>query len=151
MNSVIGFATGKRCVRQAAAIVLLAAIPALGAALWHPHKPEWTRSDADTPEISWDRASALKSEVLWGDARTAENYRQGHIDKALSLDEARWEESLPAVIAAWQPGVAIVVYCDGADCGMRRSVERRLKRELGVSDVYVLKGGWRAWPKTTNR
>jgi len=39
------------------------------------------------------------------------------------------------------------VYCDGADCGTSRAVARRLKRELGVSEVYVLKGGWRAWPK----
>ena len=149
MNTTIGIATGKRWVRQAAALMLLAAIPALAAALWHPHKPEWTRSAGDTPEISWDQASALKSEVLWIDARKEENYRQGHIDKALSLDEARWEDSLPAVIAAWQPGAAIVVYCDGADCGTSRSVARRLKRELGVPEVYVLKGGWRAWPKTT--
>ena len=151
MNTTFGIAEGKRCVWQAAAFVLLAAMPALAAALWHPHKPEWTRSAGDTPEISWDRASTLKSEVLWIDARKAENYRQGHIDAAISLDEARWEDSLPGVIAAWHPGATIVVYCDGADCGTSRSVARRLKRELGVSEVYVLKGGWHAWPKATSR
>ena len=149
MNNTIGIAEAKRWVRQAAAIVLLAAIPALAAALWHPHKPVWTRSVGDLPEISWDQARALKNGVLWIDARKADDFRRGHIDNALSLDEARWEDSLPAVIAAWQPGAAIVVYCDGAECGLSRSVARRLRRELGVSEVYVLKGGWRAWPKTT--
>ena len=149
MNKTIGIATGKRWVRQATAIVLLAAIPALVAALWHPHKPAWTRSTGDTQEISWDQARALKNGVLWIDARKADDFRRGHIDGALSLDEARWEDSLPAVIAAWQPGAAIVVYCDGADCGLSHSVARRLKREMGVSEVYVLKGGRRAWPKTT--
>jgi rhodanese-related sulfurtransferase len=151
MSKTIGIATGKRWMRQAAAIVLLAAIPALAATLWHPHKPEWSRSTGDTPEISWDRARALKSGVLWIDARKADDFQRGHIDNALSLDEARWEDSLPGVIAAWHPGATIVVYCDGADCGTSRSVARRLKRELGVSGVYVLKGGWREWPKTTKR
>ena len=130
-------------VRRIVVLLLIAAIPAVAVALWHPRKPSWQKWGGDLREISLKQVAS--EDAVWIDARSEAAYQRGHIPGAVSLDEARWEESLPALVAAWRPGVRLVVYCDGADCGTSRSVARRLKREFGWQEIYVLKGGWRAF------
>lgn len=86
----------------------------------------------------WDR-------VLWIDARSAPQYSRDHLEGALLLNEDRWEELLPVILEAWAPGRRIVVYCNPGRCDASHSVARRLRKELGTKDVYVLAEGWGAW------
>ena len=137
----------RRSLRQSAALLVAALVPALLAAGLHPRRPAWSLAAAAQPEVTWAQVSAWPGPVLPVDARPAAAYEQRHVPGALPLNEAQWETELPAVIQAWHPGMRVVVYCDDAGCGASQSVARRLRRELGIDQVFVLKGGWGAWLK----
>jgi rhodanese-related sulfurtransferase len=131
--------------RQAGVLLLAALVPALLAAAFHPRRPAWSRDQAMIPEVAWSTVQQWPGLRLLVDARSEVDFRRRHIPGAFPLDEARWEARLPAVIQAWQPGARVVVYCDNLGCESSQAVARRLRRELGINDVFVLKGGWSAW------
>jgi rhodanese-related sulfurtransferase len=130
---------------QAGWLLLVALVPALLTAAFHPRRPEWGRGADRVAEVSWRQVAEGQEPVLWVDARPEVAYAREHVPGALSLPEAQWEERLPAVIRAWRPGTRIVVYCDDRACDTAQSVARRLRRDLGLSEIFVLQGGWRAW------
>lgn len=130
---------------QAGWLLLVALVPALLTAAFHPRRPEWGRAGDRVTEVSWRQVAVRKEPVLWVDARPEVAFARGHVPGALSVPEELWEERLPAVVRAWQPGMRIVVYCDDRACDTSQSVARRLRRDLGVAEVFVLQGGWRAW------
>ncbi|HUL53703.1 MAG TPA: rhodanese-like domain-containing protein [Opitutaceae bacterium] len=141
-------AASPQILRQAGVLLLAAVIPAVLAAGWHPLRPAWSRDQALVPEVAWATVQDWRGQVLFVDARSADAYARRHIPGALSLRlGGGWEGLFQAVVAAWRPGARVVVYCDDKDCEASQSVARRLRRELGVGDVFVLKGGWSAWLK----
>jgi rhodanese-related sulfurtransferase len=134
-----------RAFRQAQGLLLAAVIPALLAGAFHPRRPVWSRDETMIPEVAWSTVQQWPGLRLLIDARSEEAFRQQHIPGALLLSEVEWEERLPAFIKAWQPGARVAVYCNNAGCQASQAVARRLRRELGINDVFVLKGGWGAW------
>jgi rhodanese-related sulfurtransferase len=98
-------------------------------------------------EISASDALLLSKDqhVLWIDARDRRAFDEGHIAGAVSLPEDEWENSLPALIKAWEPGFPVVVYCSGLRCDASRSVAGRLVHEFTMKNIFILKGGWDAW------
>ena len=131
--------------RQAGALLLVAVVPALYAATFHPREPAWSKDRILAPEVTWGTVQEWQRLVLLIDTRSAADFARGHIPGALSLSEGQWERQLPALINAWQPGARMVVYCANPNCGTSQSVARRLRSELGIKSVFVLKGGWGAW------
>lgn len=93
---------------------------------------------------SADLATALDSAVIV-DTRDPNDYQQGHITGALSLDVAKWEELLPGFLTAWSPERSVVVYCGGQACGLSKEVALRLLIDLPEAKVFVLKGGYPGW------
>ena len=135
----------RRSLRQSGALLVAALVPALLAAAWHPRRPAWSLAAAAAPEVTWGQVLAWAKPALLIDARPTPAYEQRHIPGALPLSEPQWEAGLPAIVRAWRPGTRVVVYCDDAGCGASQEVARRLRRELGIDEVFVLKGGWGAW------
>ncbi len=84
--------------------------------------------------------------VQWVDARARDKFDAGHIEGALLLNEDEWSKLVPAFLDAWDPDRPVVVYCDGGSCEASHAVARRLREELKIGDVHVLKGGLTAWP-----
>ena len=127
------------------AILCLALVPTIAMAWIHRggSKSAWNR--AVVAELSVGEAGAPGTIVLWVDARPEADFNRQHVPGALSLDEEHWEALLPGFMAAWRPGARVVVYCGDQQCDRSREVAERLQRELQVSQVYVLKGGWAAW------
>jgi molybdopterin/thiamine biosynthesis adenylyltransferase/rhodanese-related sulfurtransferase len=74
------------------------------------------------------------------DVREKEEYREGHLDKAISLPrgflEIRVEETVP------DKQVPIVAYCAG---GTRSLIAARTLREMGYTNVVSMTGGFQAW------
>jgi rhodanese-related sulfurtransferase len=134
-----------RARRQSAALLVAALIPALLAATLHPRRPEWSRARAGLPQVTWSEVAGWPGRVVLVDARREPAFQQRHIPGALPLNEAHWEAQLPAFLKAWQPGARVVVYCDDSGCDASEAVARRLRRELSIDQVFVLKGGWAAW------
>lgn len=141
----------RRALRQAAALLMVALVPAVGAAFFHPLRPSWGMAAAGSDQVTWAQAQRWSGRVLLVDARGTTAYHRRHIPGALSLDESRWERDLPGIIQAWRPGDRVVVYCDSEACDTSAEVARRLRREMGIDHVYVLKGGWAAWLAAQNR
>jgi rhodanese-related sulfurtransferase len=135
----------RRALRQTGALLVAALIPALLAAAFHPRRPAWSPVRAEALPVTWSQVAGWRGRVLFVDARGEGAFAQRHIPGALPLREAQWEALLPAVLKAWQPGARVVVYCDNEGCDTSQAVASRLRRELGLDTVFVLKGGWNSW------
>ena len=133
--------------RRLAILLAAAAVLALANGFLNPRAPEWTeaRGAPGKDEVVLDAALASDKKILWIDARREADYAQSHIPGALPLNEDNWDERLPAVLSAWQPGRRVVVYCGSRQCQASREVAGRLRDETGLADVLVLRGGWVSW------
>jgi 3-mercaptopyruvate sulfurtransferase SseA len=78
------------------------------------------------------------------DARSSENYEQGHIKGAYNLSPENMEEKFPEVMENIGPESLIIVYCDGENhrSGGDLSV---LLSEFGFIRVRLLFNGWSLW------
>jgi rhodanese-related sulfurtransferase len=138
-------------VRQALLLVALAFLPALAQAVYYRGKIPWDEAALGKDEVRLEDARAWGDATLWVDARPTEQFEAAHIPGAISLNEDRWGELLPQMLAAWSPDKRTVVYCSTQSCALSREVARRLRDEAGLKDVYVLHGGWEAWLKSEKK
>jgi rhodanese-related sulfurtransferase len=132
----------RTAVRQATFILLLALLPALATAVWHPRRPSW-QSD----EVTVSAARAWGDSVLWVDARPVADFTRAHIPGAVPLNEERWDEMLHGVLDQWDTTRKVVVYCSSLSCDASLDVANRLRQEENLSNVFVLEGGWESWQK----
>jgi rhodanese-related sulfurtransferase len=137
-----------RVFRQAGWLLAVALVPAVLTLALHPRRPVWSKDQTLAPMVEWSQVRQWPGLVLVLDARSTAAFDRAHIPDALPLNEAGWEEQLPAVLGGWRPGVRVVVYCDNSGCDASQAVARRLRRDLGADGVFVLKGGWSAWLET---
>ena len=128
-------------------LLLIAAVPAVLAGWLHPKRLEWSWNKPGVSEVNLDEVSRWPPPVLWIDARTDMAFEKQHMPGAVLLNEEEWEQRLPGFLEAWQPQSKVVVYCDSQACDASQAVALRLRRELNLSDIHVLKGGWAAWQK----
>jgi len=81
-------------------------------------------------------------EIVWVDARSADEFRVGHLPNSVNLREDDWTGGLDRLLPMWEPDQPIVVYCDGKGCETSRLVSIRLRQELGTETIFWLEGGW---------
>jgi rhodanese-related sulfurtransferase len=126
-------------------ILSVAALIGAGNILLNSNRPPWAADALLEGEIELADVPVARPAVLWLDARSQEDYAKGHIPEALLLNEDDWDHLLPEVLSAWRPGQWIVVYCSSQKCQASQGVAKRLRSEVGMRDVHVLKGGWETW------
>jgi rhodanese-related sulfurtransferase len=131
--------------RQIAALICLALLPAIAQALYLRNKVSWQTPVAASDMIGVRDARALGSGAMWIDARPDAEFEHEHIPGAIQLNEDRYNELLPQMLQGWSPEKKVVVYCSSEACGASREVARRLRNEAGLTNVFVLEGGWEAW------
>jgi rhodanese-related sulfurtransferase len=133
-----------RALRQAMALLALALLPALvSGALqlgWRDREP------LAPGEVRAATVREWGSKVQWVDARRRDKFNAGHLPGAILLNEDEWNKLVPAFLDAWDPDRPTVVYCDGGSCEASHAVAKRLREELKIGDVHVLKGGLTEWP-----
>ena len=85
--------------------------------------------------------------LLWVDARSRSKWQRDGMSGSIlwNLDPQEdmrvfEAEAAPRLLEA----AAVVVYCDDQDCGISHQVADRIRALDLVSEVLVLKGGWRA-------
>ena len=134
-----------RALRQLAVVLGIALLPAMvSGALqlqWHAEAP--AKKDEVTIAMvhnNWN------DHVLWVDARSRSKFEHDHIPGAVLLNEDEWNSLTSAFSDAYDPDVPVVVYCDGGSCDASHAIADRLRQEFKLQNVYVLKGGWSAWP-----
>jgi rhodanese-related sulfurtransferase len=84
-----------------------------------------------------------RADVLWIDARSEEAFLRGHVAGAILLNEDNWSQAIAEMLAQWQLGQTVIVYCGSRECRASHAVAERLRgKEYGLENVFVLKGGW---------
>jgi rhodanese-related sulfurtransferase len=135
----------KLLLRQTALLLGLALLPGIGQALYYRDKVSWQTPVAASDLVTVAQARAWGGTAIWVDARPQEEFEREHVPNAVLLNEDRWNELLPQMLATWAPDKRVVVYCSSQSCGASREVARRLREEAGLKNVFVLGGGWEAW------
>ncbi len=132
-----------RTARQLALVLALALVPALvSGGLQLGLKKEEPLAPG---EVRLATAREWGDRVQWVDARTRAKYERTHIPGALLLNEDEWDALVGPFLDAWDADKTLVVYCDGGSCEASEKVAERIRNELKIGGVYVLKGGWAAW------
>lgn len=142
--------------RQAVWIVLLAAlighivneIRSDGIELFVDRSPE-ARLQGEWGEIrviGVEEAGRLHSskKAVFIDARSPEDYHQGHILNAHNLPWESFDQHVDGIIAGTPMEETIVVYCDGEECSLSEHVAKELFFR-GYDHVRVLLNGWSRW------
>lgn len=115
--------------------------------LVHPRAPAlYQQSERVENEATVEEVRQMGSAVVWIDARSEQDFEKGHVEGALLLNQEQWAELLwkhKDVIEGIE-GTPVVVYCDGERCRRSSEVAERLRAEMGLDPVFVLKGDWRA-------
>jgi molybdopterin/thiamine biosynthesis adenylyltransferase/rhodanese-related sulfurtransferase len=95
------------------------------------------------PEVTVDEVkNRVERGEKWAllDVREREEYREGHLDGALSLPrgflEMRVEEAVP------DKSAPVIAYCAG---GVRSLIAARTLKEMGYENVVSMSGGYTAW------
>ncbi|NDC74504.1 rhodanese-like domain-containing protein [bacterium] len=128
-----------------AGLLCLSVVLASANAWLNPHRPAWNLDVLAEGEIALTDAMAVGDTALWIDARPETQYRAGRIGGALPLNEDDWNGQIQRVLEQWRPGRRVIVYCSSQQCQASHDVARRLREEMGMEEVYTLKGGWEAW------
>jgi rhodanese-related sulfurtransferase len=133
-----------RALRQASLILLAALIPTTFTAAFHPRRPPWSEETLLPGEELIQTVLAWGRDVLWIDARSANEYEAEHVPGAILLNLEDWDQLFPRFLDQWNPNKKVVVYCSSTACELSHEVAKRLQAD-GISPAYVLKGGWEAW------
>jgi rhodanese-related sulfurtransferase len=137
----------KTLLRQSLILIGLALLPAAVQAVYFRDKVSWQTPVAASEMVTIAQARSWSGDAIWVDARPQEEFEREHVPGALLLNEDRWNELFPHVLAVWAPEKRVVVYCSTDGCGSSREIAHRLRKEAGLTNVLVLEGGWEAWKK----
>ena len=109
------------------------------------------RSKADVvhPEVEINNPLKVRKIILEGlyfvvDARTEDDYGDGHLPGAHSFPLHKFDENLPRLMELVGPKDPLLIYCSGFTCTDSHAFAQLL-RELGYSRVHVYAGGFEEW------
>jgi rhodanese-related sulfurtransferase len=135
-----------KALSQALILIVLSAAAAWGTYVWHPRAPalhlsqEPLRDDEVSMALIRER---FHGEVMWIDARPADQFAARHMPGALNVSEQQFDEQLVQHLDALQTNSKpVVLYCSGQKCEASRKVMERLKEMGFVKDAFIFKGGW---------
>jgi len=146
----------KRAAWQIPALLILSAVAALGVnALRSDRLPlvgdfsmaaRMTTATGERMDITLEEAEKLyfTHAAVFIDARSAEEYAQGHIRDARSLPWQDVDLNFMTVTADLELTTPIVTYCDGETCELSHDLALFL-RDAGFTDTRVLINGWTVW------
>ncbi len=132
-----------QALRQLAALLALALAPAVVSGVVQLKWQGLAQPLGD--EVAPSEVQSWTAPVRWVDARPRAKFEEGHIPGAILLNEDEWDRLVPAFLDAWEPEEMVVVYCDSGSCEASHAVARRLREDLKLENVRVLKGDWKRW------
>ncbi|MDX9802395.1 MAG: rhodanese-like domain-containing protein [Spirochaetia bacterium] len=82
--------------------------------------------------------------VIILDARSSDEFAEGHIPGAKNLPYFEFAEKAPVVLKEISFNQEMIAYCDGLECSNAEDLAFLL-RENGYSKIKVFQGGWEEW------
>jgi len=92
----------------------------------------------------WAKDLFDKGHVLFVDARSQDNYEQGHIPGAILLPLGQYDEKIQSFLSRYSLDQPMVTYCSGRTCEDSHKLARLLS-EAGFTDVRVFIDGFPGW------
>ena len=83
-------------------------------------------------------------EYIFVDARSLEDYEEGHIQGAVSLPVGQSEDRVAAFLERYPPEASIITYCSGRTCQDSHHLAEFLL-EFGYDNVTVFIDGFPGW------
>ena len=81
---------------------------------------------------------------LFVDARTGDDYDEGHIKGAISLPVGQFDEKIEAFLEQYPPEKAIITYCSGRTCEDSHNLAQLLLA-VGYTKINVFIDGFPGW------
>lgn len=91
-----------------------------------------------------DKLIREKQEITILDVRTPEEYAAGHIDKALNINY--YDQNFKKDVTRLEKRKTYLIYCAS---GNRSSKAREILIQIGMTNLYHLDGGFKAWQKAS--
>lgn len=85
-----------------------------------------------------------QGDVLFVDARSTENYKDGHIPGAISLPVGQLGERIGSFLKRYPPDQAIITYCSGRTCEDSHNLAQFLA-DAGFINVRIFIDGYPGW------
>lgn len=107
-------------------------------------------SEPDNNELPVPKAIELEQAInlfesgaVFLDARSTDEFKDGHIKDAISLPYIDFDENNP-VVSNLDKNEPVIAYCGGTDCDLSVMLGNKLF-EAGFNRVYIFYGGWKDW------
>jgi len=101
--------------------------------------------DPEKRNITLSEAAHLyRRGYLFVDARSSEDYSDGHIRKAFSLSVNDFDKRIKEFKKCYADTVSMVVYCSGTECSDSHDLCEKLYRS-GYFNIRVFVDGFPAW------
>ena len=126
----------------------MAAFSGLVIYMWHPERPALylVPNQLRDDEIMLNKVLEWEADrgVVWIDARSRANFDKSRVEGAYLLNEM--EDFYSLLEPIWseiqnKSDLPFIVYCSSESCLASRKVAEKLRESVGVSEVYILKGG----------
>ena len=126
----------------------MAAFSGLAIYRWHPERPALylVPNQLRDDEIMLNKVLEWEADrgVVWIDARSRANCDKSRVKGAYLLNEM--EDFYSLLEPIWseiqnKSDLPFIVYCSSESCVASRKVAEKLRESVGVSEVYILKGG----------
>ena len=84
------------------------------------------------------------NKFVFVDARSREDYDEGHIKGAVSFPVGQFDETIEAFLDQYPPETAIVTYCSGRTCVDSHKLAQMLL-DFGYTEINVFIDGFPGW------
>ena len=94
--------------------------------------------------VAWAKSIFDKGDAIFVDARSQNDYENGHIPGAVSLPMGQFEAGIEFFLNRYPPEQPIVTYCSGRTCEDSHDLAQALS-DVGFTNVRIFIDGFPSW------
>jgi rhodanese-related sulfurtransferase len=149
-----------KALNQLTVIILLSLISALLVNQFRPDRLPLVADWSPETRLTFDSGKIMviplveakrlfsSGRAIFLDARSPEEYREGHIRGAINLPWQSFAQYVGKVMLDIPPDARIVTYCDGEHCSLSEDLAMELFF-MGYENIRVLVNGWNVWQENS--
>ena len=107
-------------------------------------KNDMVLNDLEISDVPLAKKLYDSQKFLFVDARSRDDYDEGHIKGAVSLPVGQFDEKIEPFLEQYPPEKAIVTYCSGRTCQDSHRLAQFLL-EFGYTEINVFIDGFPGW------
>ncbi|MCX8057657.1 MAG: rhodanese-like domain-containing protein [Ignavibacteria bacterium] len=100
-------------------------------------------TQSEFKEVTIEEAQNYFSQAILIDARSEENYLQGHIPNSINIPTKNFDNYLDKVFELPQDSL-LIIYCEGIHCNLSHLLAEKLKT-FGFKNIWIMYEGIEGW------